>query len=49
MLCEKILSTFTSKNKNDSRIISQLVRIALCALCLGYYTHREKKGYLKNM
>ena len=25
-----------------------LVRIALRALCLGYYTHREKEGYGKN-
>jgi thioredoxin-related protein len=24
-----------------------LVRIALCALCLGYYTHRGKEGYKK--
>ena len=28
-------------------IIDLLVRIALRALCLGYYTHREKEGYGK--
>ena len=24
-----------------------LVKITLRALCVGYYTHREKKGYVK--
>ena len=28
-------------------LIILLVRIALCALCLGYYTQREKEGYVK--